>query len=115
MTRTHEGSGGDGYGGTQQEAAPFRLAVASYLEVQIDPFHSPLVRLGWMATNTLGMSGTCPQVARCRTGCRRLGSRRRPISGQPQMGSRTEQAVAPRVATMLDALDKTLSWLDQQP
>jgi hypothetical protein len=78
MTRTQEGSGGDGYGRTQQEAAPFRLAAASYLEAQIDPFHSPLVRLGWIATKTLGMCRTCTHVAtrdpraRGSQGCRGL-------------------------------------------
>jgi hypothetical protein len=63
MTRTLGGSGGDGYGRIQQEAAPLRPALASYLEARIDPFHSPLVRLGWMATKTLCMCRTCPHVA----------------------------------------------------
>ena len=57
------GSGGDGYRRFQQEDAGSGPGLASNLKAQIDPFQSPLVRLGWMATKTLRMTRTWLHVA----------------------------------------------------
>lgn len=63
MTTTLQGSGRVGYGCFQQEAPPSGPALASNLKVQFDPFQSPLVRLGWVATKTLRMTRTWLHVA----------------------------------------------------
>ena len=80
MTNTHQGSGGDGYGRTQQERTHPGVALASYLKAQEHPTHACPVRIGGAAANMLRVTApmTCPHVAtrdpraEGAQGCRRL-------------------------------------------
>ena len=65
MTSTHEGSGGQGYGRTQQKARPTDDTLSSYLKAQDHPTHACPVRIGGVAANVQRVTApmTCPHVA----------------------------------------------------
>jgi hypothetical protein len=65
MTSIHEGSGGDGYGRTQQEADSAGDTLASNRKALDHPTHACPVRIGWVPANRHRVTPpkTCPHVA----------------------------------------------------
>lgn len=65
MTCTHEGSGRDGCGRTQQEAGPPGATLSSYLKAEEHPTHACPVHIGGVRANRHRVSApmTCPRVA----------------------------------------------------